>query len=235
MLLADLGGSRLKLARADASSWDAVVERPWPAQPAPDDLSWVRAQRASAEEPVLLSTTRPAAVSALAELLGASLSVVEPDQVPLAKVTTGTGSDRLLAGLAAHRLADGACQVVDLGTAWTLDVIDATPCFLGGVIGPGLGVQTQALAQACPHLDAPGESTGLIPRSTAAAVRAGTLESLAAAIDSMAARYAAELDRAPARFLTGGDADALTPLLGAAWQRVDHLVLRGLAYMAQER
>lgn len=233
MLLADLGGSRLKLARAEASSWDEVIDRPWPTQPASEDLAWMSAQRASAEEPVLLSTTRPAAVAALAELLGTSLTVVEPDEVPLAKVTTGTGSDRLLAGLAAHRLAGGACLVVDLGTAWTLDVIDATPSFLGGVIGPGLGVQTQALAAACPHLDPPGDPAGVIPRSTAAAVRAGTLESLAAAIESIAARYATELGDAPARYLTGGDADALAPLLDPSWQRVDHLVLRGLAEMAR--
>ena len=204
-------------------------------QPTAEDLAWLTAQRAGADESVLLSTTRPAAVPALAEFLGAALHVVVPDEVPLAKVTTGTGSDRLLAGLAAHRLAGGACLVADLGTAWTLDVIDDTPCFRGGVIGPGLGVQTQALAEACPHLDAPGEPTGVLPTSTAAAVRAGTLESLAAAIQGMAARYAEQLESEPALYLTGGDADALAPLLGAAWQRVDHLVLRGLAIISEAR
>lgn len=235
MLLADLGGSRLKLARVEAQGWDQVADRLWPVQPAAEDFAWLSAQRADADEPVLLSTTRPAAVAALADFLGPALRRVEPDDVPLPKVTTGTGSDRLLAGLAAHRLAEGACLVADLGTAWTLDVVDATPCFRGGVIGPGLGVQTRALAEACPHLDAPGESTGVLPTSTAAAVRAGTLEALAAAIEGMAARYAAELGTEPRRFLTGGDADALAPLLGPAWQRVDHLVLRGLAELAAAR
>ena len=127
MLLADLGGSRLKLARVEANDWGQVVGRRWPAQPLEEDFAWLSAQRVSADEPVLLSTTRPAAVAALADFLGPALRRVEPDDVPLPQVTTGTGSDRLLAGLAAHRLAGGACLVADLGTAWTLDVVDATP------------------------------------------------------------------------------------------------------------
>lgn len=233
MLLADLGGSRLKLARLVEDECQVLAERDWPVNPSADDFAWLRAARESADEGVLLSTTRPAALPALDAALGGALQVVSPADVPLARSTTGTGSDRLLAGLAAHRLAGGACLVADLGTAWTLDAIDAEPCFRGGVIGPGLGVQTAALASACPHLDAPGEPTGVLPTSTAAAVRAGTLEALAAAMDGLAARFEAELGGVNARYLTGGDAAQLAPLLTQPWEPVEHLVLLGLAELAR--
>ncbi|MCH2101817.1 MAG: type III pantothenate kinase [Planctomycetes bacterium] len=224
----------MKLARMDGQSLGDRAERVWPTVPDAADIDWLQQQRTSSSEEVLLSTSRPAALPLLQEAWGDALKLVEPAAIPLERTTTGTGSDRLLAGLAAVRLASCACLVVDLGTAWTLDVIDATPCFRGGVIGPGLGMQAAALADACPHLDAPGEPTGVIPTSTAAAVRAGIFEALAVSIESLASRYASELGGCPARFITGGDAAQLAPLLSSDWQRVDDLVLHGLAVMAAE-
>lgn len=235
MLLADLGGNRLKLARFEAGACHGWRDREWPEMPSAEDLAWLRATGGASGEEVLLSSTRPAALPALRKALGDALHLIEPADVPLDRTTTGTGSDRLLAGLAAQRMAGGACLVADLGTAWTLDAIDAKPCFRGGVIGPGLGVQTAALASACPHLDPPGESTGALPTSTAAAVRAGTLEALAAAIDGLAARMEAEIGGVEARFLTGGDAAQLGPLLVQEWRPIDHLVLHGLAEVVRRR
>ncbi|MAW61134.1 MAG: hypothetical protein CMJ94_09875 [Planctomycetes bacterium] len=232
MLLADLGGRRLKLARAAETGISPVHSRVWPDEPGEAEFAWLEEQRQN--EALLLSSTRPAALRALADHLGASLREVRPEEVPLERSTTGTGSDRLLAALAAHRRAGGAALVADLGTAWTLDCVDARPCFRGGAIGAGLGVQEGALAAACPHLDPPAaDDPAVIPASTAAAVRAGTALALAAAIDALAQRWEQELDAPTARYLTGGDADRLQPLMDPRWQRGEDLVLLGLAELAR--
>ena len=56
------------------------------------------------------------------------------------------GIDRLLAALAADRLRqrDRAAIVVDLGTAITVDLVDADGAFAGGAILPGIATSARA-------------------------------------------------------------------------------------------
>ena len=53
--------------------------------------------------------------------------------------------DRLLAAWAASRLHGPPVIIVDLGTATTVDAVDADGFFLGGAILPGLGLAADAL------------------------------------------------------------------------------------------
>ena len=55
------------------------------------------------------------------------------------------GIDRWLAMLAAFRRAGGACMVVDSGTAFTIDVVDAQGLHQGGYIIPGLKLMRTSL------------------------------------------------------------------------------------------
>lgn len=55
------------------------------------------------------------------------------------------GIDRWLAMLAAYRSADSACMVIDSGTAFTIDVLDAKGLHLGGYIIPGLNLMRSSL------------------------------------------------------------------------------------------
>lgn len=55
------------------------------------------------------------------------------------------GIDRWLAMLAAYRRAGGACMIVDSGTAFTIDVVDAQGLHLGGYIIPGLRLMRSSL------------------------------------------------------------------------------------------
>jgi pantothenate kinase type III len=236
VILADLGGRRLKLAVPDRDGGLRLLcERAWPTQPGGEEFSELFQQLAEHGGPIWLSSSRPAATAALQSnpALATDLRIVTAAQVPLARDTSGTGSDRLLAALAATHRANGACLIADLGTAWTLDCVDAERVFRGGAIGPGLSVQVNALAAACPHLDAPAkDDSDAIPRNTASAVRAGTLLAIAHALQGLAASWQDTIGPAP-RYLTGGDARLLAPILGPDWLAAEHLVLQGLAHAAE--
>lgn len=235
--MADLGGRRLKLAIPDQDGGLRLLcERVWPNQPEDAALAELGQQLAEHGGPLWLSSSRPAAVAALqsSAVIAPHLRVVTAAQVPLARNTTGTGSDRLLAALAGSERAQGACLIADLGTAWTLDCVDAQRVFRGGAIGPGLKVQIDALAAACPHLDAPASTDSeAIPNSTASAVRGGTLLALAHALSGLADQWQASIGSAP-RYLTGGDAALLAPVLGPDWLLTEDLVLHGLAIAAEQ-
>jgi type III pantothenate kinase len=71
------------------------------------------------------------------------------------------GADRLANAVAARVRFGAPVVVVDLGTAVTLDVVDARGDYVGGIIGPGLSAMTDYL-----H-----EKTALLPRVEVRAVR----------------------------------------------------------------
>ncbi len=224
-LLLDLGNQRLKAATSSAGGvWTAL-------EITLQDLAEVLPEHRGA----WVSCTRPAALQELLDQpdLAPWLRPVDADAVPMERASRGTGSDRLLAALAAHRLRGGAALVADFGTAWTLDLVDAGGTFRGGAIGPGLGVQVQALAAACPHLDPPDPDPAPgLPTDTAAAVAAGTAWALAMAVDALARLWQEEAGAPAARLFTGGDAAALARWLPAAWQQHPNLVLEGLSWVA---
>ncbi len=90
------------------------------------------------------------------------------------------GIDRLLAAVAANRLRapDRAAIVVDLGTAITVDLVEADGGFAGGAILPGIGMAGRALAEqtdALPHIVLEHSETPPLPlgKSTTAAIEAG--------------------------------------------------------------
>lgn len=147
------------------------------------------------------------------------------------------GVDRWMAVLAASRLGPRPMLVVDVGTAMTIDALDADGEHLGGYIIPGLQLMQRALTRRTADIrvdapEAPSESPG---RSTSEAVRNGALTSLAGAVGRAANALAASdregLDDAQFVF-TGGDGTLLAETLGMASQYRANLVLEGLAIYA---
>lgn len=55
------------------------------------------------------------------------------------------GADRIVNCVAAFERFQGACIVVDMGTATTFDVVSVRGEFVGGAIAPGLGIASEAL------------------------------------------------------------------------------------------
>lgn len=230
-LYADLGNRRLKVASTEALPWASFAWRD------ADELQSLLAhlQDHGVEELRLASSSREG-LARLLEVLPETVRcvVLQPQQVPLTITTTGTGIDRLLASWLAWKETGAAVLMADCGTAFTLDFTEADGRFLGGAIGAGLGLQKQALAEACPHLAPPNPAAvSGVPRDTAAAVAAGTYRAFAAAIEGLAAEFEQEAGAKPQRFLTGGDALELQSWM-PSWQLQEHMVLRALLALPEE-
>jgi len=144
------------------------------------------------------------------------------------------GADRWLAMLAGFRLADGACLIVDSGTALTIDLIDSSGLHLGGYIMPGLkGLRAELLRGTAIRLPLAPENPATAPgNDTAAAVRNGALFMLCAAVRAAIVDWQQARGEKPPLILTGGDAPLLRrELKDENPLHEPELVLDGLALM----
>jgi type III pantothenate kinase len=141
------------------------------------------------------------------------------------------GVDRWLAALAGHTHARGSCVVVDAGTTTTIDLIDATGTHVGGYILPGEDLMAKAIqdATAIDLSAAEVACSDAVPRSTAGAIRCGSLGAQAALVE----RARASLGAGCVVFIGGGNMQALLPCLKGDYRPLPQLVLEGLACLAR--
>jgi type III pantothenate kinase len=151
------------------------------------------------------------------------------------------GIDRLLGALAANRLRqpDRAAIIVDLGTAITVDQLDASGAFAGGAILPGIGMSARALADqtdALPHIkmeDLAGSPPAL-GTSTEAAIQAGLYWGAVGAIRELVSQLASGMRQPPELFFTGGASQQVAQMFvqHGLMHHVPHLVLAGIVIVA---
>jgi type III pantothenate kinase len=175
-----------------------------------------------------LAGARPSdpVASLSASRLPLEVRVAEPERV---------GIDRLVNAVAANRLRgrDRAAVLVDAGTAITIDALSREGAFLGGAILPGLAVSARALHEhtnLLPLVD-PSKLRGApvpLGTDTIGAIEAGIFWGALGAIRELAARLQDVCGPADL-ILTGGAAEALAEVLGAAARWVPHLTLAGIA------
>lgn len=142
------------------------------------------------------------------------------------------GADRWAALIGARRLHQHPCLVVSAGTATTVDLLDETGDFLGGLILPGVALMQQALARGTAQLALAAGRFTPTPRCTADAIQSGCLQAQAGAVERMFRQIAAR--PGALCLLGGGAADSFAGLLEIPLRRVDNLVLEGLATVATE-
>lgn len=141
------------------------------------------------------------------------------------------GVDRWLAMLGAKARGQGACCIVDAGSALTADLLQADGRHLGGYIVPGLVMQRASLLERT-AIRLPGAAVwgGFAPgTSTGSAIEHGILSMTVAWLVEISAPA---LQSGGAFYLTGGDAGVLSAHLGARTiphEIVADLVLEGLA------
>src|SRR6202030_4722895 len=146
---------------------------------------------------------------------------------------------RFVAAVGAHHLFKGvATCVVGVGTAMTIDLIDAQGRHRGGVIipAPGLMVDTLMINTHGIRRRARGGASGamgLFGRSTRAAIVQGSRYAAAATIDRAVEEASTVLGRRPLVVVTGGAAPAVRPLVRSSCAGVPDLVLRGLVVLSQ--
>jgi len=146
------------------------------------------------------------------------------------------GVDRWLAMVAAHHLypRSAAC-VVDAGTAWTIDVVQADGLHLGGLIVPGPRMMRDALLDATGGIASSvrlmAEPTGHAAawgRDTEACIRLGSWRAGVALVESCMAALSGHRE-APVLVVSGGDAPGLMSMLPGPADHRPQLVLEGLA------
>jgi type III pantothenate kinase len=140
------------------------------------------------------------------------------------------GPDRLVNAVAAYERVQGACIVVDFGTANTFDVVSADGEYLGGIIALGVEISLEALferAARLPKVDLE-EPRALIGKSTVEAVRSGVVYGVAAQVDGIVRRVRAELGAEAEAIATGGLASYIVPHTETIDEVDDLLTLTGL-------
>lgn len=121
------------------------------------------------------------------------------------------GSDRLVNAFAAVTGYGKPCIVCSLGTATTIDAVNSSGEFLGGVIAPGMRTMARALSLGTaklPEVDIEKPSS-VIGRTTAGSIRSGIFYGQLAMIEGLVERISAEMGEKAAVVATGGFASML--------------------------
>ena len=193
---------------------------------------------------LIASVNQPAARQAAAELSGRVEQVAYAGidfPVPMQTTTRAperVGIDRLLCCLAAFKMAEQACIVIDAGTAITIDFIDGQGVHHGGAIAPGVGAMLAGLAQAAPALPTLATTTALATHQptdqpwaddTEPAMALGVREAAVGLVHRLVDRFALAYGGYPRVIATGGDAQALFENDDIVEHVVPDLQLAGLA------
>jgi type III pantothenate kinase len=142
------------------------------------------------------------------------------------------GVDRFLALVAAHARATKPWLIAGVGTALTVDLLDAQGRHHGGRIGPSPRLMREALHRAAAHLPAQGGEYREFADDTEDALASGCDGAALGLIDRSLQQAARLLGETPALLLHGGGADALLAQLAPA-EYAPSLVLEGLAQWAR--
>ena len=248
-LLVDIGNSRIKWARLASdgrmSRQRASSYADWSTQ----DFQRTLFARGKRVDRVVAVSVAPASIERAIADAARGLHIPAPELVRSARSLGGVttryaepwrlGADRLVAAIGAYALSGArACCVVDVGTATTLDLVDARGIHLGGAIVPGPELMVGSLLSDTHGIKrraagARRERRTLFARNTRSAIESGADYAVAATIDRAVLEAREELGSPPIVFLTGGAAARVAPLLRTrAVRTVPDLVLRGLAELA---
>lgn len=246
-LLVDIGNTRIKWSRLEQgmlSPQSAAAHADWTAQKVVDAIL----KTGNRSDRVLVSNVSGPRMAEAARTAVVSTWQVEPEFVTSTAAAGGVrnaypqpmklGVDRWLAMIGARALERGALCVVSVGTALTIDGIDASGRHLGGVIVPGPDLMVSSLLKNTSEIAQRAEqgstSAALFADNTLGAIWQGAEHALAALVERAADVMRRTLNETPRLVLTGGASDRLEKSLGLPYRAVPDLVLQGLAVVATE-
>jgi type III pantothenate kinase len=125
--------------------------------------------------------------------------------------------------------------VVMIGTAATVDAIDAEGRYLGGLILPGFGLMLKALEMGTSGLKVPTGEVVDFPTNTSDALMSGGANAIAGAIERQHRRLLDHSGQPPLLLMTGGAAVKLAPITDLRFEQVDSLIFDGLLHMQSHR
>lgn len=150
------------------------------------------------------------------------------------------GADRWIAVIGARwrllsRGLDAPALVVMVGTAVTVDALDASGRFLGGFILPGHGIMLRALESGTAGLRVPTGEVCDFPTNTSDALTSGGTFAIAGAIERMHRNIVQHCGADPLCLVTGGAGWKMAPYLSVPFELVETLIFDGLLHVAQRR
>ena len=150
------------------------------------------------------------------------------------------GADRWVALIGGwHRmLTHGPAQplvVVMVGTAVTVDAVDSSGKFLGGLILPGHGIMLRALESGTAGLHVPTGEVRPFPTNTSDALTSGGTYAISGAVSRMAEHLRNHCGSQPHCLMTGGAGWKMAPSMNLPVELVDNLIFDGLLEMAGRR
>jgi type III pantothenate kinase len=250
MLLVDIGNTRIKWARLEGRQLrarGAAAHEGWEAEDfqrrllgSPQALSGILVASVAAPELTRLlglaarraGVPAPVSVTTVRRAGGITVGYLEPWRL---------GVDRFISAIGAHHLyPDRALCVIGVGTAMTVDLINASGHHLGGAIIPAPALMVDTLLHHTNGIrrrargGSAGRAQGLFMRSTRAGIVQGSRYAAAATIERALEEARKNLKEAPLAVLTGGGARDVRPLVRSPSRLVMDLVLRGLAVLAAE-
>ncbi len=222
-VVVDVGNSRIKWGLCTAAGVEATCSLP------PDDPgAWGRqiaAWRLPRPAGWAVTGVHPPRRDALVEWLrgrgDTALIVDDPKDLPL-RVLVGrpdhVGVDRLLDAVAANsrRRAGAPAVIVDAGSAVTVDLLDESGAFRGGVIFPGPRLMAHSLHEytaLLPLVELKQPPPDVPAPATPPAMQAGIFWAVVGGIEAVIAQYTRAARTRPDLFLTGGDGPLLHPAL----------------------
>ena len=193
---------------------------------------------------VIISTVVPRALHNL-EMLATKYFKVDPVIAGKGRATwpmqldvanpASLGADRAVNSIAAHALHSGDKVMISFGTATTVDHVDFTGAYKGGLIAPGLNLSLEALVSAAAKLPRIAiealSDPSVIGRDTESQMQIGIYWGYVSMMEGLIARMKAEIARPAKVIATGG--------LAAVFQKNAHLfdaiepdlTLKGLALL----
>ena len=249
-LALDVGNTRLKWAQYDApavgakllahgavflENIDKLAEGEWRGLPAPARIlgSIVAgdAIKRRVVEQMELWDVAPVWIVSSAHEAGLSNGYDHPARL---------GADRWVAMIGArHRLLRRGihkpCIVVMVGTAVTVEAIDASGKFLGGIILPGHGIMLRALESGTAGLHVPTGEVRDFPTNTSDALTSGGTFAIAGAVQRMVEHLTLHCGETPECIMTGGAGWKMAPSMPLKVELVEGLIFDGLLEIAARR
>ncbi|WP_010104525.1 type III pantothenate kinase [Verminephrobacter aporrectodeae] len=150
------------------------------------------------------------------------------------------GPDRWVAMIGArhHVLARGPARplvVAMVGTAVTVECVDAQGRFMGGLILPGHGIMLRALESGTAGLHVPTGEVRRFPTNTSDALTSGGTYAIAGAVERMVQHVSLHCGAEPACLMTGGAGWKMAPSMTRPFELVDNLIFDGLLEIAAHR
>ncbi len=249
-LAIDIGNTRLKWAQYAAPTpgaallaqgavfldhIDTLAETEWQKLPAPGSILGCNVAgdpvRKLVEEQLELWDLAPRWVVSTAHAAGIANGYDQPGRLGVDRFVAQVGAR----GLVLARGLPRPVLVVMVGTAVTVDAVDASGRFLGGLILPGHGIMLRALETGTAGLRVPTGEVRDFPANTSDALTSGGTYAITGAIERLHRHLAARCGEPPLTLMTGGAGWKVAPWVDVPHELIDTLIFDGLLQLQSHK